>query len=45
MTVTTPNKSLQATAAVPSVFKRVGDWLLLGSVAAQLPAAVPEFWR
>jgi hypothetical protein len=36
------NKSLQATAAAPSVFNGVEDSLLPGCVVAQFPAAVPE---
>src|SRR4051794_20477360 len=40
-----PNKSLQATAAAPSVFDGVGDSPLPGSVVAQFPAAVPELRR
>jgi len=39
------NKSLQETAATPSVLDGVGDPLLPGFVGAQLPAAVPEFCR
>ena len=37
-----PNKSLQATAAALSVLDGVGDSLLPGFVGAQFPAAVPE---
>jgi hypothetical protein len=43
--MTLANKSLQATAAAPSVFKRVRDSLLPGFVMAQSPAAVPELKR
>ena len=38
----TPNKSLQATGAAPSVLDGVGDWLLPGFVVALFPAPVPE---
>jgi hypothetical protein len=37
-----PNKSLQATAAAPSVLDGVGDSLLPGLVVAAFPAPVPE---
>ena len=41
----TPNKSLQATGAAPSVLDGVGDWLLPGFVVALFPAPVPELGR
>jgi len=40
-----PNKSLQATGTARSVLDGVGDWLLLGFVAAFFPAPVPELGR
>jgi hypothetical protein len=41
-TLTWPHQALQAAAAAPAVLQRCGDWLLLGFVGAQPPAAVTE---
>jgi hypothetical protein len=45
MTHWTPNKSLQATGAAPSVLDGTGDGLLPSFVAASFPAPVPELKR